>query len=284
MYAICDCDLKWGKLMLESICKGTKYSFLEWNIQGAGGFKNYTIPEIIVNTITEKETDIIVLVEFFTGNNFNKFQRSLKENYHVFISPFVDRHNQVLIALKKSKFEQNCIKNVVTINPLDLDLPEYLQVDVEICDSIILSIVGVRIKTNCSKENKLNQFEFLNRQIKSSKKVLCLGDFNLVHKYAREKIFSANVYGPRTIDNIRWSFVHKNGDKVGIDLIAAKGIDILKQEEDSISKLGGYKMYANYDWSFIDRIMAYNSFSKDNHLPDFSGFPNHAILRGSFRI
>lgn len=270
--------------MLESNgCMGIEYSFLEWNIQGAGGFNNYAIPEMVVNTIIEKETDIIVLVEFFTGKDFNNFQRSLKEKYHVFISPFVFGHNQVLVALKKSKFKQNCVKNVVTINPIDLNLPEYLQVDVEICDSKILSIVGTRIRTNCSKENKINQFDFLNRQIKSLEKVLCLGDFNLVHTHARKKIYSANVYGPRTIDNARWSFVHKNGDKVGIDLIAAKGIDILKQE-DSISKLGGYKMYANYDWSFIDRIMAYNNFSKDNHLPDFSGFPNHAILRGSFRI
>ena len=38
----------------KTIYNKIEYSFLEWNVQGAGGYKGYTIPELLVSTILEK--------------------------------------------------------------------------------------------------------------------------------------------------------------------------------------------------------------------------------------
>ena len=74
------------------------YSFLEWNIQGAGGLSGYTIQKFVADTIIQKNKDIVVLVEFYIGYNFDYIRQRLQNNYFVFISPFLYEHNQVLIA------------------------------------------------------------------------------------------------------------------------------------------------------------------------------------------
>jgi hypothetical protein len=202
----------------------------------------------------------------------------------MFISPFVYKHNQILIALNRDKFKEEDIRNIITINPMDTKFPEYLQINIETEQDKVFSIIGTRIKTNCPKEYKKKQFDFLNEQIRLIDKVICIGDFNLTNSYAKQFLTAANIYGPRTLDNARWSFVHKDGDKVAIDLIAVKNIRILQNEKDDLSEKEGYEMYAKYDWNFVNKKNGYEKLISSDYLPEFTGKPNHAILIGNFEV
>lgn len=270
-----------GYLVNEKI----KYTFLEWNIQGAGGYRNYSIPNFVVDTIIEKGKDIVVLVEFYIGRNFDYVRKQMQDNYYIFISPFAYSHNQILIALNKNKFKKEDISNIVTINPMDTKLPEYLQIDIKTKQGKVFSIMGTRIKSKILEEDKMKQFHFLNEQIESIDKVICIGDFNVLFSYAKPLFPSVNdVHAPRVYDAARWSFIHGNGNKVGIDLIAVKNIIIPKNVEDDLSKKMGYKMYAEYDWTFVNEKNGYGKLTPSDYLPAFSGKPNHAMLIGSFEV
>ena len=261
-----------------------KYTFLEWNVQGAGGYRHYSIPKFVVDTIIEKNIDIVVLVEFYIGCNFDYIRQRIQDNYYMFISPFAYNRNQILIALNKDKFKESDISNISTVNPMDKKFPEYLQIDIKTEQDKVFSIIGTRIKTNCPKEDKEKQFYFLKEQIGLINKVICVGDFNATNSHAKKFLTSADIYGPRTLENARWSFVHKNGDKVGIDLIAVKNINILKNEKDELSKKEGYEMYAKYDWDFVNEKNGYGELTSSDYLPEFTGKPNHAILIGNFEV
>ncbi len=128
----------------------------------------------------------------------------------------------MLIALNRSKFEESDILKIVTANPLDIKRPEYLQLDIKTKQEKVFSIIGARIKTQGSEEDRVEQFKFLNEQIESIDRVICVGDFNLTSTHTKKYLTAAEVYGPRTLDDKRWSFVHKDYGKVGIDLVVAK--------------------------------------------------------------
>ncbi|WP_079708726.1 endonuclease/exonuclease/phosphatase family protein [Paraliobacillus ryukyuensis] len=258
-----------------------KYTFLEWNVQGAGGYPDYSTPNFVIDTIIEKNVDIIVLVEFYIGCNFDYVRQRMQDYYYIFISPFVYKHNQILIALNRNKFKERDINDIITINPMDKKFPEYLQINIKTEQEKIFSIMGTRIKTNCLREK---QFDFLNNKIRLIDKVICIGDFNVTNSHACKYLTSTEIYGPRTLDNARWSFVHKDGGKVGIDLIAVKNIRILQNEKDDLSEKEGYKMYAKYDWDFVNKKNGYERLTSSDYLPEFSGKPNHAILLGSFEV
>ena len=263
--------------------KKINYTFLEWNVQGAGGSHDYSTPKFVIDTIIEKNIDIVVLVEFYIGDNFDYVRQSIQDNYHIFISPFVYEHNQVLIALNRDKFNEVDIRNIITTNPMDTKFPEYLQINIETEQDKVFSIIGTRIKTNCP-EDKKKQFDFLNEEIRLIDTVICIGDFNVTSTHAKKLLTLASIYGPRTIDNARWSFVHKNGDKVGIDLIAVKNIRISKNKKDDLSEKEGYEIYAQYDWNFVNKKNGYEKLTSSDYLPEFTGKPNHAILIGDFEV
>lgn len=264
--------------------KKNSYTFLEWNIRGAGGYDNYSIPKFVVDTILEKNTEIVILTEFYIGCNFDYFKQHIQDNYYMFISPFAYGYNQILIALNKNTFEESDIHEIITINPLDSSLPEYLRINIQNQASEGFSIIGTRIKTQGGSEDRKKQFEFLDNQIKRADKVICVGDFNVFFRNLRPLLKSAEVYAPRIINNERWSFVHKNGDKVEIDLIAAKNIEVPKNLEDELSKKEGDKMYAKYDWNFVNKKNGYGSLTPNHCLSELTGKPDHAILIGNFRV
>ena len=268
--------------------KQKNYTFLEWNIRGAGGYDNYLIPKFVVNTILEKNTDVVILTEFYAGCNFDYFRQSIEDNYYIFISPFVSGYNQILIALNKNTFGKSDIYEIITVNPLDNNLPEYLRINIKNQPSEGFSIIGTRIKTQGDIEDRKKQFEFLDNQIEQADKIICVGDFNVLFGKLKSLLKSAEVYAPRIINNKRWSCTHKNGDKdedkVGIDLIASKNIEIPKNLEDELSKKEGYKMYAKYDWDFVNKKNGYGSLTPSHCLSEVTGKPDHAVLIGNFKV
>ena len=162
--------------------------------------------------------------------------------------------------------------------------PEYLQINIKTEEDKNFSIIGTRIKTNGPEKDKQKQFDFLNDQIRLIDKVICIGDFNVDNTNANRILNEAKTYGPRTYDDARWSFTHKDGGKVGIDLIATKNIVVLKNQEDDLSKKEGYKMYAKYDWNFVNSKNGYGKLTSSDFLSGVTGKPDHAILTGNIEV
>ncbi|MER1998925.1 MAG: endonuclease/exonuclease/phosphatase family protein [Lysinibacillus sp.] len=269
-----------------------KYTFLEWNIQGFGGSCNYSIPNFVIDTVIYKNADIVVLVEFYIGNNFDYVREKMKGKYHIFISPFVYGHNQVLIALKKTRFKDEEIKEVISINPVDTALPEYLQINIVTERDEEFSVVGTRIKTQGDKREE--QFNYLKERLKLIETFVCLGDFNMfvgsvdkkfpeIDEKSGTKKKAIVAYGPRTTNKERWSFIHRDGGKAWIDAVVGKNIKVLDNQTDALSKKKGYMMYAKYDWDFVNQENGYRDISPDDYI-SLKGIPNHAILLGAFTL
>ncbi|MCI2105268.1 MAG: endonuclease/exonuclease/phosphatase family protein [Intestinimonas sp.] len=257
---------------------------MEWNIHGAGGYGNYAIPNFVADTILYQKVDIAIIVEFVAGKQWDYLKKTLEKTYNLFLSPYISERNQVMIALKKETGFS--IKRVLTENPLEKEKPESLQIEAKL-DSTSLAIMGVRIKTQGTKEQIASQFEFLKDHLKSLKNtnVLCAGDFNVWKKPLSKKlgIISDNIFTPKyamefgdfnTLDT--WSAVIRNPktDVVGkalIDHIVTIGIEM---HSDSIV----------YDWSFVTNGNGYGNRKPEDYKSDLIGLPDHAILFAEFEL
>lgn len=257
---------------------------IEWNIHGAGGYGNYSTPNFIVNKILSEKVDIVIIVEFIQGNNWGYLGTELEKDYELFISPYSNDRNQVMSALKKeSKF---IVENVITVNPIDKNKPEFLQIET-VFKETPLTIIGVRIKTQGNYSETESQFEFLRNHLMllSNKNVLCAGDFNvwknpLSQKLAinLEKIFTPEYsMRPGDFSTLNtWSAVIKKlkndkGSKALIDHIVGFGMD-----KKSVK--------LQYDWDFVTNDNGYGDIKQDEYKSHLIGLPDHAILFAEFKL
>lgn len=257
---------------------------MEWNIHGAGGYGNYAIPNFIADTILDEKVDIAIILEFITGNGWNYLKETLEKDYDFFISPYTSDTNQVMIALKKET--GFAIKNILAINPLEEGRPEFLQIGAE-WKGTSLTIIGVRIKTQGTTEQRASQFEFLSDHLKSLKNtnILCAGDFNVWKNPLSEKlaINLDNIFSPEysmkpgdfnTLDT--WSAVIKNPKtnligKALIDHIVAIGIRI-------------HSYSVEYNWDFVTNGNGYENRKPEDYKSDLIGLPDHALLLAEFEL
>ncbi|MEE1055764.1 MAG: hypothetical protein UH239_00760 [Acutalibacteraceae bacterium] len=256
--------------------------FLEWNIHGMGGYGNYSIPCFVADQIILKNVDIAVLVEFFTGCNWNYIRGILEKKYILIVSPYIEGYNQVLIALKKEIFE---IKNVITLNPIDKNKPEFLQVSTDV-NGKSLEVIGTRLKTVSGTKNE--QLRFLKNYFDKLNNFICLGDFNGNVNFLQKELGKNCIYSPRVVPKgnneiLRWSYIHKNKTRINVDHIISN-VNILRNISDSLSEKEGYKMYAKYDWGFVNKNNGYGKLNSESHLSHLIGLPDHAILLGEFEI
>lgn len=161
------------------------------NIHQQGRNANW-IPLWIIDYF-EKNTNVVILNEFnCKAANIQDFYRELIERgFEYFVTNYnhTVSANDTLIAIKKSR--EIKIQSVSYVsaynepqktNSTDIDyemIPENLRVDISV-DERIISIIGVRIKTlQGNQEKRLQQFEFLIKQIKQiPNDVIVGGDFN----------------------------------------------------------------------------------------------------------
>lgn len=255
---------------------------IEWNIHGAGGYGNYATPNFVADEILSKKVDIVIIVEFILGNNWDYLRRTLEKDYELFISPYTNNGNQVMVALKKeSGF---IVKNVVTVNPIDKNKPEFLQVET-VLENTPLTIIGARIKTQGNNVEIASQFKFLSDHLRllKDKKVLCAGDFNVWKNPLSEKlcINSDNIFTPKysmkpsdynTLDT--WSVVIKNL-KTGV---------VGKSLSDHIIGFGMYSDSIKYNWDFVKKVNGYGNKRPEDYKSELIGFPDHAILFAEFEL
>lgn len=245
--------------------------YLEWNLHSMGA-KEYQIPLFICDYLNE--IDIFVLVEFCIGKGWDTFKKNLKE-FDLYCSPYVSKgYNQVCIGIRKDINYK--LLSVLSKNICDINIPELLQVDIEI-ERKKLSIVEIRIKIQNKAQSQ--QFEYLRWHLNKIETFLCLGDFNVQNK-SLVNIFSSvgYVYGPRILNGYH-SFVHENGDACGLDWVISKGVaDVYNGYPDAENS-----PYATYDWSFLTVENGYGT-KKENDYLGINGLPDHAILKGMIKI
>ena len=245
--------------------------YLEWNLHAMGG-EGYEIPQFICEYINK--TDVLVLVEFCLGSGWDRFKNAMKE-FDLYCSPFVSKgYNQVCIGIRKTINYK--LLSVISKDVCDANIPELLQVDIEIAEKKV-RLLGTRIRTQTG--TKFQQFEYLKGYLKKFDIFLCLGDFNAVNK-TLSNVFSsvASVYGPRILNGYH-SFVHKNSDTCGLDWVLSKGItDVYNGYLDAKDS-----PYATYDWSFVNSVNGYGNKTQNDYL-GIVGLPDHAILKGMIKI
>lgn len=255
--------------------------YLEWNVNARGGRKGYEIPPFVPEYAVNKQVDVMVFVEYRQGDNWDLFKKILEKDYELCVSPYASEfYNQVCIALRHDKFK---VEKTVAVDVCNINIPEFFQINVKVIDEKVLeyekslSIIGTRIKTQG--DSKEAQYTFLKEHLNSFNTVLCLGDFNCTHTTLKDHMGEElKVGGPR-IANGYYSFVHKNGDKRGLDWVITKGISKVYNPYNDKSK----SPYATYDWNFITDDNGYVKKTKDDNL-NIEGLPDHAILKGAIEI
>jgi hypothetical protein len=250
-------------------CMEIKY--IEWNLHSMGGV-GYEIPCFIADYV--KQVDIFVFVEFCISEGWNKLKEDLKD-FDLYCSPYVSKgYNQVCIGIRKGINYK--LLSVISKDVCDVNIPEFLQLNIEIEDKK-LSIIGVRIKTES--DTKLLQYNYLKINLQNIENFLCLGDFNGVNNTLCD-VFSpvAYVYGPRILNGYH-SFVHRNGGVCGLDWLISKGVEDVYNgyPDDKDSPI------ATYDWSFITEANGYGNKTKYDFL-GIKGLPDHAILKGMVKF
>lgn len=262
-----------------SVNKPAPLSFLEWNLNARSGGPKYSIPSFVIDKIQNEKADIIVLVEFSAPEAaWSKFCEQLPA-YALFCSPFQGGYNQVCIGVKKTlDYTAQPISRNDTNDIKDPKVPEYLQVDLKQDESTLLSIIGVRIKTQGNQ--KPAQYRWLKEMLSRKARFLCLGDFNCTSSELQGKIdpqTNAVVYGPR-IKNGYHSYVFPDGSTQGLDWAILKGGTANNPYPDQAKS-----PYATYSWDFVTKANGYGDKTSQNYL-DVLGKPDHAMLKGKFRF
>lgn len=261
-----------------------QYTYLEWNVNARGGNGGkYTIPDWLSNYTTL--TDIVVLTEFRCDNNWEKFKSDMEKEYYVFVSPYTTEwYNQVLVAVKKSKFK---VESVKTIDIMDDILPEFLRVDLITKESNTnISVIGVRIKIGNKKDpdrflKRNKQYIKLNDILKEIPVFLCIGDFNPKKHEEMENLLDAGKrYGPRTVKREYYSLVGDYGGKYSQDWLFVKGIEV---KDKNPFPCHDKSPNATYCWTFISKEHGYAGKTKEDYL-GIDGLPDHAMLMGAFEI
>lgn len=255
--------------------------YLEWNLHAMGG-QGYKIPDFVAACVKEKEVDFFVLVEFCVSDGFDNFRRILSD-FDLYYSPYASGYNQVCIGIRKQLPYR--LLSVLTENICDANIPEFLQVDVELGGEA-LSLMGTRIKTQS--HTKAAQFAFLNYHLSTLPRYICLGDFNALSEFIKNHLPAAseNIYGPRTTNGYYSHVITektKKGDSVAVevalDWLIAKNVKSIYNGYDDASR----SPYATFDWTFVTPNNGYHEKTAHDYL-GMRGLPDHAILMGRIEI
>ncbi len=260
----------------------------EWNIGMAATIPSnggYILSSWIIDKITEKNPDCIVLTEFVVSKGIEYFFRVLEEKeYYWFISSST-KQNGILIALKKKTYDfietMDYGKSNVNTNEIlsGNNQPDYYEITVG-WEGKPLTIIGTRIRVDLDSEEssfKQDQFKALDDRLSSIKNnVICVGDFNAYwpgiwktpKNYMLPKTSKTySLYTPQYGKGKWYSYVGKNNKLVQLDHL--------------ITNITGKKIEVKYDWDFLNPLMYGHSISSDSYKP--SGLPDHAILKAMVR-
>ncbi len=242
--------------------------FLEWNIHGAAGYGNYSIPKFVADVISIKDVDIAILVEFINGCGLEYLKGTLEKKYCLFISPYMSGQNQILIAVKKRDgFNIDSIKICADMKTTKKDLPDFLQIEIPYNNHLVY-FIGIRIRPG--HDIISSQFESLNEHLASlpeESKCICSGDFNAFHQYCVDNLLflDSEILPNWSNHKEEFSYIHKNGKMVQLDHIMFKNV-LIKDKE------------VHYLWNFINKENGYGNLRPEEYKSFLIGLPDHAFL------
>lgn len=273
----------------------TNIKILEWNINQRS-CENSSFPEYVITEISQKNPDVIVLVEFKGENNRSRLDRAFSERYYTYsyngsqytsVNGNIKTGNGIYMGLKKSIFNEPSPEEITWEESFQDKQPNWLKIKSTIKTGKELTIIGVRVKVGSKHDKKeLNdrksQINWLLKENKQTKRQVIIGDLNygpaetdwcekeklnwqdIVYMMRDEGYLDYQQFSPYSPPGTSWK-----GKQ--LDWLITKGVFI-----------DGHSYYNQLDWSF----------GKNNDLLYLEGyrvpegyfiineppFPDHAIL------
>lgn len=273
----------------------TNIKILEWNINQRSS-EDSKFPNYVISEISQKNPDVIVLVEFKGKENKFRLDNSFSEDYFTYSyngSKYtnnkndVKRGNGIYIALKKSIFNESSLEDVSWEEDFENNQPNWLKIKSSIKTGQELTIIGTRIRVGSKKRkdeliSRKSQINWLLKENKHFNNQIIIGDLNyspsevdwgkkeelnwqdIIYMMRDEKYLNCNQYSPYSPFGTSWKWKR-------LDWMITKGVSI-----DYNSK------YNQLDWSF----------GKNNNSPYLEGYmvpegyfiineppyPDHAIF------
>ena len=273
----------------------TNIKILEWNINQRS-CENSSFPEYVITEISQKNPDVIVLVEFKGENNRSRLDRAFSERYYTYsyngsqytsVNGNIKTGNGIYMGLKKSIFNEPSPEEITWEESFKDKQPNWLKIKSTIKTGKELTIIGVRVKVGSKHDKKeLNdrksQINWLLKENKQTKRQVIIGDLNygpaetdwcekeklnwqdIVYMMRDEGYLDYQQFSPYSPPGTSWK-----GKQ--LDWLITKGVFI-----------DGHSYYNQLDWSF----------GKNNDLLYLEGyrvpegyfiineppFPDHAIL------
>lgn len=256
---------------------------LEWNIHGAAGYGNYSIPKFVTDELILKYSniDLIVLTEFVFASGWNYLKESLEKNYRIISSPYISGQNGVLIAVKKDikDYDIESVRVSCDMNTSQIEKPNFLQVTINAENTKQPTfIIGTRIRD----ADHIPQYKALKEHLDSISrdcKIICTGDFNEWQSHVVKKLGnSVKVITPQfkmkpnDFNSLNtWSAILKNRRTGNIGKALIDHILVRNAKVTNIK----------YMWDFVNKENGYGSIRPEDYKSNLNGCPDHAILIGN---
>ncbi len=254
-----------------------------WNINSATN-RNIFTPKFVGEEIVWQNSDFFILTEFCKTKNYESFINKyfVENGYNYILSNNPPKHNDILIAWKKDKYDKDLENANIQTNET---IPNFAYVVLRDKKGLIFVLAGVRITIE-SYENRAKQFDFVLNSLNSYERVIIGGDFNCLRRGTKETNWNIKVLSQKSEEN-GFSLVTPKGQSV----YAEKAISTEYEFAEDHFLIKGIKMTnEEYDRSFADRNSNIYLHGRNFSVYDYllrrniwsinvgSGIPDHAIL------
>ena len=169
----------------------TNIKILEWNINQRS-CENSSFPEYVITEISQKNPDVIVLVEFKGEHNRSRLDSAFSERYYTYsyngsqytcVNGNIKTGNEIYMGLKKSIFNEPSPEEITWEKSFKDKQPNWLKIKSTIKTGKELTIIGVRVKVGSKHDKKeLNdrksQINWLLKENKQTKRQIIINGYS----------------------------------------------------------------------------------------------------------
>lgn len=259
-----------------------------WNVNCATN-KEITMPDFIGAELQEQNSEFIVLTEFCKTKNYKEFcQKYFDNDYNYIITNNSAKHNDILLAWKKDKYNIVKSNNNIFTNSIT---PNFAYVVLKDKTGFEFVLAGIRITIE-SYENRVKQLFFALDSLKSFSHVVLGGDFNCLRRKTSERKWNITVLS-RISKQYGFNLFTPEGQSIyaykafceayefAEDHFVVKGLEVKNEIYDRNFTIRNSNIYLyGKDFSVYDSTLGRNIWSIDVG----SGVPDHAILSGNLYV
>lgn len=264
-----------------------------WNINQRSGLGK-AIPELVVKELLDQNADVIVLTEVVNNDSLSLFVQKMREvGYESAISKN-ENTNEVCILWKADLYQLLTVDDSL-ITAKENDNPNYLMVKLKDKEYKEFNVVGYRIRVG-SKEST-NEYEGRARQMKIvtdklatlNGPTMVITDSNNLRRGATRKEWNLSVLDSM-LSRVGFKRNTPNGSSIYAETAVSPEYEFA---EDHIITNGIDVADVQYDRNFVKRDTEVYMWGKDFtkriegtgvYKQICVGFPDHAIIKGYFRI